>query len=102
MSSKVFLVAGERSGDALGARLMQAIREEASGSVELAGVGGPHMAHGGLLSPFPMAEPWPGGLDMILPQAPRVWHRLRRTGSSRYLDDWGRSRAAAPTSCVRA
>jgi lipid-A-disaccharide synthase len=78
MSGKVFLVAGERSGDALGARLMQALREEASGSVELAGVGGPHMAHGGLLSPFPMAEPWPGGLDMILPQAPRVWHQLRR------------------------
>ena len=79
MSGKVFLVAGEPSGDALGARLMQALREQASGSLEFAGVGGPHMAHGGLLSPFPMAEPAPGGLKMILPQAPRVWHRLRRT-----------------------
>ncbi len=76
MSGRVFLVAGEPSGDVLGARLMQALRDQASGSLAFAGVGGRRMAHGGLLSLFPMAELSPAGL---LPQAPRVWHRLRQT-----------------------
>jgi lipid-A-disaccharide synthase len=83
MPGKIFLVAGEPSGDALGARLMQALRDQAPGSLEFAGVGGPRMAHGGLLSLFPMAELAPGGL---LPQAPRVWHRLRQTAEE--IDRW--------------
>jgi lipid-A-disaccharide synthase len=55
---------------------MQALRDQAPGPLEFAGIGGPRMAQGGLFSLFPMAELAPGGL---LPQAPRVWHRLRRT-----------------------
>jgi lipid-A-disaccharide synthase len=79
MAGKVFLVAGEPAGDVLGARLMQAIRDQASGPLEFAGVGGARMARGGLPSLFPMAELAPGGL---LPQAPRVWHRLRQTADA--------------------
>ena len=41
-------------GDAIGARLIQALREQAPGDLELDGVGGPRMARCGLRSPFPM------------------------------------------------
>jgi lipid-A-disaccharide synthase len=84
MPGRIFLVAGEPSGDALGARLMQALRDQAQESLAFAGIGGPRMAHGGLLSLFPMAELAPGGL---LPQTPRVWHRLRQTAEE--IDRWG-------------
>lgn len=47
--SKVFLVAAESSGDALGADLARALRER-DGALELAGVGGPLMAAEGLPS----------------------------------------------------
>jgi lipid-A-disaccharide synthase len=39
----VFLVAGEESGDRLGAALMRALRERTFGHVSFAGVGGPGM-----------------------------------------------------------
>lgn len=83
MPGRIFLVAGEPSGDALGARLMQALRDQAPGSLDFAGIGGPRLAQGGLLSLFPIAELAPGGL---LPQAPRVWHRLRQTAEE--IDRW--------------
>lgn len=79
MSGRIFLLAGEPSGDAIGARLIQALRERASGGLELAGVGGPHMASCGLSSLFPMHElSWIGATEN-LPAAPRLWRRLRQT-----------------------
>ncbi len=50
---KVALVAGEASGDILGAGLMQAIRNHCP-QVEFIGVGGPLMQAQGLQSYFPM------------------------------------------------
>lgn len=49
MSARVFLVAAESSGDALGADLAHALRSR-DPSIELAGVGGPLMADAGLPS----------------------------------------------------
>ena len=44
----VFLVAGEPSGDLLGARLMAALRAATGGELRFAGVGGEAMAAEGL------------------------------------------------------
>lgn len=49
MSSRIFLVAAESSGDALGADLARALRAD-DPDVELAGVGGPLMAEAGIES----------------------------------------------------
>ena len=37
----IFLVAGEESGDRLGAALIRALRERAAGPISVGGVGGP-------------------------------------------------------------
>ena len=46
----VFLVAGEESGDRLGAALMRALRERTAGQVRFSGVGGREMAAEGVTS----------------------------------------------------
>jgi lipid-A-disaccharide synthase len=79
VSGRIFLLAGEPSGDAIGARLMQALRDQGPGGLEFAGVGGSRMASCGLRSLFPMHEL--SGIDFTgtLPPAPRLWRRLRQT-----------------------
>ena len=46
----IFLVAGEESGDRLGAALMRALRERTAGHVRFVGIGGRAMAAEGLVS----------------------------------------------------
>lgn len=53
---RVFVVAGEHSGDRLGAKLMLALRRLHAGPVEFAGVGGEDMEAEGLTSLFPISE----------------------------------------------
>ncbi len=52
----VMLVAAEASGDALGARLAQALRRRLGDKVRFVGVGGPKMAAEGVVSPFDISE----------------------------------------------
>ena len=75
----IYLVAGEASGDALGARLMAALKELAGGEVTFAGIGGPDMAAQGLQSLFPMTELAVMGLVEVLPRVPALLRRLRQT-----------------------
>ena len=51
-----FLIAGEESGDHLGARLMEAMKERLGDDVRFVGVGGARMEAHGLTSLFPMHE----------------------------------------------
>ena len=78
----VFLVAGEPSGDALGAGLMAALRRAAPGPVAFAGVGGERMGAEGLESLFPMSDLSVMGLVEVLPRARRLLRRLRRTAAA--------------------
>ena len=73
---RVFLVAGEASGDALGAKLMAALRD--AGPVSFAGVGGHAMAREGLETLFPCDEIAVGGLA-IIPRLPNILRRMRHT-----------------------
>jgi len=74
---RIFLVAGEPSGDQLGARLMAAMKQETGGRVRFEGVGGERMVAEGLDSLFPMSELTVFGLAEVLPHLRRILRRLR-------------------------
>ena len=73
----VYVIAGEPSGDILGARLMAALKER--GPVAFAGVGGPKMCEQGLDSLFPMEDLTVMGLAEVLPHLPKLLGRIRET-----------------------
>lgn len=73
--TRVYLLAGEASGDVLGARLIAALRQRAPG-LEFAGVGGERMAEQGVESLFPMRELSLMGLLEVLPNLRRLARRL--------------------------
>ncbi len=75
---KVFLIAGEPSGDALGAALMGGLSALAPGC-RFAGVGGPEMAVQGLDSLFPMADLSVMGLAEVLPRIPLLRRCIAQT-----------------------
>ena len=78
---KVFLIAGEPSGDALGAALMSGLRD-LSPEVVFEGVGGPRMAAQGLDSLFPMQELSVMGLAEVLPRYPALRRRMLQTAAA--------------------
>ena len=78
---KLFLVAGEPSGDALGAALMAGLRILAPG-VEFHGIGGPLMEAQGLTSRFPMEELSIMGLMEILPKYRHLKRRIAETADA--------------------
>lgn len=77
---RVFLVAGEPSGDKLGAALMAGLKELTS--VAFSGVGGPLMQAEGMTSLFPMDELSVMGLAEVLPKYPALRRRLHQTAEA--------------------
>ncbi|MGE8943526.1 lipid-A-disaccharide synthase [Leptospira interrogans] len=75
---RIFLVSGEHSGDALGGRLMGALRARLGDGVVMAGVGGEQMHEQGLDSLFPLADVAVMGPLSILPRLPRIVRRVHR------------------------
>ena len=78
---KVFVIAGEPSGDKLGAAMMEGLVAEA-GPVTWAGVGGPLMEGQGLGSLFPMQELSLMGIAEILPKYRHLKRRIRQTAEA--------------------
>ena len=77
---RLFIVAGEHSGDALGGKLMAALLAcVGAGAVEFSGVGGEDMAAQGLSSIFPIEDVAVMGPMSILPRLPRIVRRVYQT-----------------------
>jgi lipid-A-disaccharide synthase len=74
-----YLIAGEPSGDVIGARLMRALRQRLDGQVRFAGIGGELMAAEGLDSLLPIRELAIMGMVEILPQVFNLIRRIRQT-----------------------
>lgn len=74
----IYLLAGEASGDVLGARLMAALRHQRP-DLAFAGVGGPRMAEQGLASLHPMSDLAVMGLVEVLPRLRTINRRFRQT-----------------------
>jgi lipid-A-disaccharide synthase len=71
---RIFLIAGEESGDQLGAGLMRALKVE-SQAVTFEGVGGHAMEREGLKSLFPLSEIAVMGITAVLARLPSIWRR---------------------------
>lgn len=75
----IWLIAGEPSGDLIGARLIAALREKTGGRFRIAGIGGEAMAAEGLNSLFPISDIAVMGLVEIIPRIPLIKRRMRET-----------------------
>ena len=53
---KIFIIAGEESGDKLGSAIIDSLRVAIDGSPNFVGVGGNGMINRGLKTIFPMSE----------------------------------------------
>lgn len=73
---RIALIAGEHSGDALGAKLIEALNRATGGRARYAGVGGEHMAAAGFTSIFPLDEVAVMGPMSIVPRLPRIVRRV--------------------------
>lgn len=75
---RLALIAGEHSGDALGGKLMAAIRDKAGREVSWVGVGGDEMEQQGLKSLFPFSDVAVMGPIAILKRLPQLVKRVHR------------------------
>lgn len=78
MKTRIFLIAGEASGDQLGAGLIAALKRVEK-NCEFSGVGGPRMVNAGLTSLFPLDELAVMGFVPVLRNLPRLMRRLDET-----------------------
>ena len=74
----IYIIAGEASGDVLGARLITALRK-ARPELSFAGIGGERMAEQGMPSLFPYRELALMGLLEVLPRIRQLKRRLQET-----------------------
>jgi len=75
---KIYLIAGEPSGDLLGSRFMRAMRAR-NPNVEFLGVGGESMEREGLKSLFDISDLAIMGLAEVIPSIPRVLRLIKQT-----------------------
>ena len=74
---KIYLIAGEPSGDLLGSRLMRAMIAK-NPEVEFYGIGGETMEREGMKSLFDISELAVMGLLEVLPSLPKILKRFSR------------------------
>jgi lipid-A-disaccharide synthase len=83
---KLFLIAGEPSGDRLGAALMAGLKSLVP-EVTFAGIGGPLMQAEGLTSLFPMEELSVMGIAEVIPKYLPLKRRIREAAEAALASD---------------
>jgi lipid-A-disaccharide synthase len=83
---RVFIVVGEHSGDQLGFKLMQALREASGGEIVFAGVGGEAMEGKGLKGLFPLSDIAVMGLAPVIARLPTLLARIGETARAVIAD----------------
>ena len=81
MGLHLTIIAGETSGDLLGARLITALKRQVP-DVVFSGVGGTEMTKAGIQSVFPMDDISVMGLQQILPRLKLIYRRIDETVES--------------------
>jgi lipid-A-disaccharide synthase len=76
---KIAVIAGEVSGDLLGADLIAGLRKIHAGPIELVGVGGEGLQAEGLNSLFDFSELSIMGITQVLAKLPKLWSLIRQT-----------------------
>ncbi|RVU17136.1 lipid-A-disaccharide synthase [Methylobacterium oryzihabitans] len=76
---RIWLVAGEESGDQLGAKLIRSLRAASPGPLAVAGVGGDAMAAEGLTSLFPLEDVAVIGYLAVAARIRLLMRRIRQT-----------------------
>lgn len=79
---RIAIVAGEESGDLLGADLIRELEKQAGRKVELVGVGGRHLEALGLRSLFSSGEIALMGISAIVRDLPRLIRRIGQTAAA--------------------
>ena len=79
---KCYIIAGELSGDKLGASLIDGLIEVTNKNVSFSGVGGPLMESAGFNSLFKMSDLSLMGLIEIIPKIPMLISRIKLTANS--------------------
>jgi lipid-A-disaccharide synthase len=79
---KVAVVAGESSGDLLGADLVASLKAESGRELSLVGVGGPALAEQGLASLFDFTEIGIMGFVAVVKKLPRLLMLIRSTAEA--------------------
>jgi lipid-A-disaccharide synthase len=77
---RLFIMAGEASGDRIGADLVQRLRRRTD--VDLSGVGGPELRAEGLVSLYPMENLSVMGWSDVLKRLPLLLWRIRQTANA--------------------
>jgi lipid-A-disaccharide synthase len=72
---RLYIIAGEASGDVLGAGIVNSLRDE----VEIFGIGGPLMKLAGFQSLFDIRDIAVNGLTEVLPHAVKILKRIKQT-----------------------
>ena len=80
MTKRIFIIAGELSGDRLGAALMNNLSK--LDDFEFMGIGGPQMSAAGIKSRFDMSELSVMGLLEVVPKIPNLLKRVRETADA--------------------
>ncbi|RWN47238.1 MAG: lipid-A-disaccharide synthase [Mesorhizobium sp.] len=73
---KIAIVAGEESGDLLGADIVRSLSQAVGREVQLVGLGGRHLQALGLVSPFDAGEIALMGFSAVLRDLPRLMRRI--------------------------